>query len=213
MKYTAEALAGGRGALGTSTSTTGVLPGQGDRRDRRGGRARPAARRGASAPTRSTARDVERSSRRWRRSRRKTVSASDKAQLRNLEPRAQGGHLRPGPGDRASCRSAIKLSRSGLAHAGEADRLVPLLRPHRRRQDRARQAAREGARRRVPPLRHERVHGEAHRLAADRRAAGLRRLRPGRAAHRRDPQDTRTPCWCSTRSRRRTRTSSTSCSR
>ena len=84
--------------------------------------------------------------------------------------------------------SAIKLSRAGPARAGQADRLVPVLRPDRRRQDRAGQAAREGARRRVPALRHERVHGEAHRLAADRRAARLRRLRPGRPAHRRHPQ-------------------------
>ena len=34
-----------------------------------------------------------------------------------------------------------------------------------------------------------RVHGEAHRVAAHRRAARLRRLRPGRPAHRRHPQD------------------------
>ena len=44
----------------------------------------------------------------------------------------------------------------------------------------------------LPPLRHERVHGEAHRVAPDRRAAGLRRLRPGRPAHRGDqPQPAR----------------------
>jgi ATP-dependent Clp protease ATP-binding subunit ClpB len=34
------------------------------------------------------------------------------------------------------------------------------------------------------PHRHERVHGEAHRRAADRRPARLRRLRGGRPAHR-----------------------------
>ncbi len=37
---------------------------------------------------------------------------------------------------------------------------------------------------RAPALRYVGVHGEAHRLAADRRASGLRRLRPGRLADR-----------------------------
>ena len=68
-----------------------------------------------------------------------------------------------------------------------ADRLVHLPRPDGRREDR------DGARARRVPVRrragdgahrHERVHGEAHRLAADRRAARLRRLRGGRPAHR-----------------------------
>ena len=43
----------------------------------------------------------------------------------------------------------------------------------------------EGARRRADPLRHVGIHGAPHGLAADRRAARLCRLRPGRAAHRR----------------------------
>ena len=67
------------------------------------------------------------------------------------------------------------------------DRLVPLPRPDRRRQDRARpRAGRVPVRRRARhgPHRHERVHGEARRVAAHRRAAGLRRLRRGRPAHR-----------------------------
>ena len=71
------------------------------------------------------------------------------------------------------------------ARAGEADRLLPVLGPDRRRQDRGRQAARRPDGRRAAALRHVRVHGEAHGLAADRRAAGLRRLRPGRPADRR----------------------------
>ena len=42
---------------------------------------------------------------------------------------------------------------------------------------------------RAHPARHVRVHGEAHRLAPDRLASGLRRLRRGRPAHRaRAPQ-------------------------
>ena len=64
-----------------------------------------------------------------------------------------------------------------------ADRLVPLPRPDRRRQDRALQGARRlPVRQRGPPdpARHERVHGEALGRPHDRRAARLRRLRRGR---------------------------------
>ena len=125
-------------------------------------------------------------------------------------PEAHG--LRPGRGDRHARVGDQALAR-GPRPPREADRLVPVRRPDRRRQDRGRQAARQGARRAVPALRHERVHGEAHRVAADRRAARLRRLRSGRPAHRRRSARRRTRCCCSTRSRRRTRTSSTSCCR
>ena len=79
---------------------------------------------------------------------------------------------------------AIKRSRAGLGQPDRPGRLLPLHRPDRRRQDRARQAARAAPRQRVHALRHERVHGEARRRPADRRAAGLRRLRAGRAAGR-----------------------------
>ena len=68
-----------------------------------------------------------------------------------------------------------------------ADRLVHLPRPHRRRQDRAGPGAggvpvrrREGD----GAHRHVGVHGEALRVAADRRASRLRRLRRGRPADR-----------------------------
>jgi ATP-dependent Clp protease ATP-binding subunit ClpA len=47
----------------------------------------------------------------------------------------------------------------------------------------------------------------------DRRASGLCRLRPGRPADRRRSTSTRIACCCSTRSRRRIRTCSTSCCR
>ena len=126
--------------------------------------------------------------------------------------RAEEGHLRPGQGHRRH-----RLGHQALAlrpgRAGEAHRLLPLLRPHRRGQDRARQAAGPHHGGRVPALRHDRVPGEAHRLPAHRRAPGLRGLRPGRPAHRRHPAARPTRCCCSTRSRRPTRTSSTSCSR
>ena len=67
------------------------------------------------------------------------------------------------------------------------DRLVHLPRPDRRRQDRARAGARGvpvRRRARDGAHRHERVRRAALGGAADRRAAGLRRLRGGRRAHR-----------------------------
>ena len=82
--------------------------------------------------------------------------------------------------------SAIKLARAGPARRGEADRLLPVLRPHRRRQDGGGPPARGEPRRRARALRHVGIHGAAHHFAADWRAARLRRLRPGRAAHRLD---------------------------
>jgi ATP-dependent Clp protease ATP-binding subunit ClpB len=70
------------------------------------------------------------------------------------------------------------------------DRQLPVPRPDRRRQDRARQGPRRvPVRRRAPrrPRRHERVHGEVLGLAADRLAPRLRRPRGGRPAHRGRP--------------------------
>src|SRR2546430_1744672 len=75
----------------------------------------------------------------------------------------------------------------GRAAELRCDRLVPVPRPHRRRQDRAGQGARRvpvRRRARHGADRHERVLGEALGGPAGRRAARLRRLRPGRAAHR-----------------------------
>ena len=67
------------------------------------------------------------------------------------------------------------------------DRFVHFSRPDRRRQNGT--VARAGGislrrRERHDPHRHERIHGEAHRRAVDRRAAGLCRLRRRRAAER-----------------------------
>ncbi|GAA3093057.1 hypothetical protein GCM10020001_005630 [Nonomuraea salmonea] len=67
-----------------------------------------------------------------------------------------------------------------------ADRLVPLPRAHRGRQDRAGAGAGRVALRRAgpdDPAGHERVPGTAHRLQARRGAPWLRRLRGGGAAH------------------------------
>ena len=83
--------------------------------------------------------------------------------------------------------NAVRRSRAGPGRPAPAHRLVPLPGPHRRGQDRAGpRAGRVPVRRREGhgAHRHVRVHGEAHRGAADRRAARLRRLRRGRAAHR-----------------------------
>ena len=125
---------------------------------------------------------------------------------------AEDHGLRPGQGDRGAVGVDQACAR-GPARAGKADRLLPVLRPHRRRQDRGGQAACDQPRRAPDPLRHVRVHGAPHGVAPDRRAARLCRLRPGRAAHRRDRPASAFACSCSTRSRRRIRTCSTCCCR
>ena len=103
------------------------------------------------------------------------------------EPRArpEDDGVRPGPGDRGAGLGDQAGARRP-ARSGKADRLLSVLRPDRRRQDRGGAPARAHARHRDHPLRHVRIHGAAHGVAADRRAAGLCRLRPGRAADRRD---------------------------
>ena len=114
----------------------------------------------------------------------KTVSKDDAEVLQHLEQTLEDRGLRPGQGD----RGALGLDQAGargLARAGKADRLLSVLRPDRRRQDRSRQAAGGLARRRADPLRHVGIHGAAHGVAPDRRASRLCRLRPGRPAHRR----------------------------
>ena len=83
-------------------------------------------------------------------------------------PEAPG--VRPGQGDRGAGQRHQAVARRP-ARAGEADRLLPVLGPHRRRQDRGRQAAGRPDGRRAAALRHVGVHGEAHGLAPDRRAA------------------------------------------
>ncbi len=133
-------------------------------------------------------------------------------QAEDARPRPEERRLRPGAGDRGAGRGD-QDGALGPGQARQADRLVPVQRPDRRRQDRGRQAARLHPGHRADPLRHERVHGAPRGEPPDRRAAGLRRLRPGRPADRGDHRRSRTRCCCSTRSRRRTRTSSTCCCR
>ena len=97
-----------------------------------------------------------------------------------------------------------------------AARQLHLPRPDRRRQDRAgARAGRVPLRRRAgdDPHRHVRVHGEAHRVAADRRAARATSATRRRASSPRPCGAGPTPSCCSTRSRRRTPRCSTSCCR
>ena len=127
-------------------------------------------------------------------------------------PRAGRG---PGRGRGGGLQRAAPLPRRPL-RPQPADRRLPLPRAHRRRQDRAGpRAGRVHVRLRAGggAARHVRVHGEAHGRAPDRRSPGLRRLRGGRPAHRGRAPPSRTRSCSSTRSRRPTRTSSTSCFR
>ncbi len=84
----------------------------------------------------------------------------------------------------------IRRARSGLKDPHRPMGSFIFLGPQRRRQDAALQGpGRVHVRRRgrADPDRHVRVHGEAQRQPADRRAAGLRRLRGRRPAHRAHP--------------------------
>ena len=75
--------------------------------------------------------------------------------------------------------TAVRRARAGLQDPQSADRIVHVPGTDRRRQDRAHQGAgRVPVRRRdrAHPHRHVGIHGEALGGAADRRAAGLRRL-------------------------------------
>ena len=85
--------------------------------------------------------------------------------------------------------SAIKMARSGPGQSAEADRQLPVQRAHRGRQDRGRAPARLLHGHRADPLRHVGVHGAPRGEPSDRRAAGIRRLRAGRPAHRADHQE------------------------
>ena len=111
---------------------------------------------------------------------------------------------------------AVRRARAGLGDPRRPIGSFLFLGPTGRRQDGARPVA-GGVpvrrRARHGPPRHERVHGEVLGAAPHRRAAGLRRLRGGRPAHRGGPPPALPGDPASTRSRRPTRTSSTCCSR
>ena len=72
-------------------------------------------------------------------------SAQDGVEIRRRgvarhRPGFEAGRVRPGQGDRGARRRDQAVARR-LARAGEADRLLHVLRPHRRRQDRGRAPA------------------------------------------------------------------------
>ena len=132
--------------------------------------------------------------RRRRRGRRRRLdpdSGQQAAGGRNREADPHGGSPartgdRPGRGDRGGRHGAAPLARRA-AGPRSSDRLVPVPRADRRRQDRARPRARRVHVRltgRDDPDRHVRVHGETLRLAARRSAPGICRLRGGRPADR-----------------------------
>ena len=121
----------------------------------------------------------------------------------------------PGRGAPARGQRGAALAR-GPGRPAPAHRLVPLHGPHRRGQDRAGPGpGRVPLRRREGhgPHRHVRVHGEARGVAPHRRAARAT-WATTRAASSPRPSAAGPTRWCSsTRSRRPTPTSSTSCCR
>ena len=110
----------------------------------------------------------------------------EKEKLLRMEEHDRQARRRPGRSRAGGLdRGAPRARRP--AGSEPADRLVHVPGADRRRQDRADQGARRVSvrrRDRADPHRHVGIHGEALGRAADRRAAGLCRLRRGRRAHR-----------------------------
>ena len=113
------------------------------------------------------------------------LQEAETARLLRMEEELHQTRGRAGRSDQGD-RAVDSPQPRGAQGSEAADRLVHLLRPHGRRQDRAGARARQVPVRRLVrahPRRHERVHGEVLRVAPDRRAAGLRRLRGFGHAH------------------------------
>ena len=212
-----------RGATGRARARDRSRTG---RRDplRRHPRPRASGRRGHEATRRAPGRpaDAEGRGRRGRRrrgreqvDRRARQPAHGRRDAQAAAPRRGAARTRRRPGRRGPRGRQRDPSQPRRAvRSAPSDRLVPVPRPDRRGQDRAGAGARRlPVRRRAGhgPHRHERVPGEAHGLAVDRRASGLRRLRRGRPADRGDAGAARTRSCCSTRSRRHIPRSSTCC--
>ena len=83
----------------------------------------------------------------------KSVSKSDTEALKQLESDLRGVGVRPGRSHRPAV-GGHEDGPGGPARRRQADRLLPVLRPHRHRQDRDRQAARPDPRHRAAALRH-----------------------------------------------------------
>ena len=82
-----------------------------------------------------------------------SVSSDDRSQAEDARPRPEERRVRPGAGDRGA-GGGDQDGALGPRPARQADRLVPVQRPDRRRQDRGREAARLHPRHRADPLRH-----------------------------------------------------------
>ena len=130
--------------------------------------------------------EVERVIARMARIPEKQATSSDRERLLHAGGVAAAGGVRPG--GRGPLRGHGHQARAGRPRpAGPSRGLLPVHGPHRRRQDRAGQAAGTAPRQRVHPLRHERVRGEARGGAPHRRSPGVRGVRAGRPAGGRRP--------------------------
>ena len=118
---------------------------QGDRRDRRDRRLADAAARAAAAQDHRRARRSRRPSPPWRAFRRRRCRNPTPRCCATIDQRSEAGGVRPGQGDRGAGRRDQAVARR-LARARKADRLLHVLRPDRRRQDRGRAPARAAAR-------------------------------------------------------------------
>ena len=140
------------------------------------------------------------------------ASLSDRERLEQPRGGAAQGGLRPGCGDRLG--RARRQARARRARRRRAARsAASCSRGPRASARRSSRSSSRGPRRAVPALRHERVHGEARGGAADRRAARATWATTRAACWSRRSASSPTPCCCSTRSRRPTPISSTSCCR
>ena len=143
---------------------------------------------GTTEPVTVGTRDVERTVARMAKIPERTVSATDRGRLQTLDEDMKQAVFGQDEAINAVAR-AIKLGALGAGPSRQAGRRVFVRRTDGGGQDGSRAATGEGDGRGVHPLRHERVHGAAYGFALDRRAAGIRRFRSGRVAHRRDQQD------------------------
>ena len=158
--------------------------GQGDRRDRRSGR-------GAKDPAEVGSRKGDRQDRdRGDRREDRAHPAKNGRRTTARKLRTLDGEFRNAVfgQDKAieALVSAIRLARAGLGNPGSRS-ATSCSAVRRGRKDRGRSPARVllGV---EYPLRHVGVHGDTRRVASDRRASGLRRVRPGRPADRCDQQ-------------------------
>ena len=115
--------------------------GQGDRRDRRDRRLADAAARARSGKKTIGVKEVEATVATMARIPPKTVSKSRHRGAAQPRRGPEAGGVRPGQGDRGA-RLGDQAGARRPARAGQADRLLPVLRPDRRRQDRGRAPAR-----------------------------------------------------------------------